>query len=178
MKRKNIIIIILILTIIVTIKYFNNVLKEEENLVENSVYYAKNMPHAKDKHPVLIMLIDNLKYINQPKIDGISYKIDGSNSIINTNIESNFSYITTSNNRTTNGYLYKSKNNFHYEFDYNFNLIYSTQNRTNNIDISTVDEAAIIDEIYEFVKPIVDSQTEPEVNLQEEFNKRYKERFN
>ncbi|MBF0714420.1 hypothetical protein HZY83_06995, partial [Gemella sp. GH3] len=38
------------------------------NLKSNAVYYAKNMPRGEGQEPELIMLIDNLWWVDNPDI--------------------------------------------------------------------------------------------------------------
>ena len=149
--------------------------KIEDNLKANSVYYAKNIPHAKDKRLVLSTLIDNLEYINKPKVNNLRYDIDGLNFIIKSNNKEDKAAFG---NLLDDNYNYENEKHNSYILNKNFKLVKILDENYNYIDLSTVDEQAIIDEIYELVKPVIDSQTEPEENLQEEFNKRYKDRFN
>ena len=44
------------------------------NLIENSVYYAIHIEHAKGTHPDFAMVIDNMNTIKQPKVDKVVYR--------------------------------------------------------------------------------------------------------
>ncbi|MBF0713391.1 hypothetical protein HZY83_01625, partial [Gemella sp. GH3] len=52
------------------------------NLKSNAVYYAKNMPRGEGQEPELIMLIDNLWWVDNPNIEELKYDIDGTRDII------------------------------------------------------------------------------------------------
>ena len=47
------------------------------NLKSNSVYYAKNTPHKEGTEPVLMMVVDNLEWIYNPKVKTLKYDFDG-----------------------------------------------------------------------------------------------------
>ena len=40
-----------------------------ENIKRNSVYYAKHTPHKEGTEPVLMMVVDNLFWIDTPEIE-------------------------------------------------------------------------------------------------------------
>ena len=149
------------------------------NLLSNSVYYAQRMPHKEGTEPDLVMLIENMGEIYTPKIEGIRYDDDGANFIENS-IENS---IDSSGNPTSfgefdGGYGYSDKNDVSYKFDKNFELEWALDKEYKEIDTATIDEKKIKGEIRETLKPILDVQSKPVVNLQWLFNMKYQDRFN
>ena len=149
------------------------------NLLSNSVYYAQRMPHKEGTEPDLVMLIENMGEIYAPKIEGIRYDDDGANFIENS-IENS---IDSSGNPTSfgefdGGYGYSDKNDVSYKFDKNFELEWALDKEYKEIDTATIDEKKIKGEIRETLKPILDVQSKPVVNLQWLFNMKYQDRFN
>lgn len=145
------------------------------NLLSNSVYYAQRMPHKEGTEPDLVMLIENMGSIYTPKIEGIRYDDDGANFIENS-IDS--SGHPTSFSEFGGGYHYSDKNNVSYKFDKNFELEWVLDKEYKKIDTATIDETKIKGEIRETLKPILDVQSKPLINLQWLFNKKYQDRFN
>ena len=144
------------------------------NLLSNSVYYAQRMPHKEGTEPDLVMLIENMGEIYTPKIEGIRYD-DGAKFIENS--------IDSSGNPTSfgefdGGYGYSDKNDVSYKFDKNFELEWTLDKEYKEIDLATIDETKIKGEIRETLKPILDVQSKPVVNLQWLFNMKYQDRFN
>ena len=144
------------------------------NLLSNSVYYAQRMPHKEGTEPDLVMLIENMGEIYTPKIEGIRYD-DGANYIENS-IDS--SDCPTSFGEFDGGYHYSDKNDVSYKFDKNFELEWALDKDYKKIDLATIDETKIKGEIRETLKPILDVQSKPLINLQWLFNKKYQDRFN
>ena len=149
------------------------------NLLSNSVYYAQRMPHKEGTEPDLVMLIENMWWVYTPKIEGIRYDDDGANFIENS-IENS---IDSSGNPTSfgefdGGYGYSDKNDVSYKFDKNFELEWALDKEYKKIDTATIDETKIKGEIRETLKPILDVQSKPLINLQWLFNKKYQDRFN
>ena len=144
------------------------------NLLSNSVYYAQRMPHKEGTEPDLVMLIENMGEIYTPKIEGIRYD-DGANFIENS-IDSSGN--PTSFGEFVGGYSYSDKNDVSYKFDKNFELEWALDKEYKKIDTATIDETKIKGEIRETLKPILDVQSKPVVNLQWLFNMKYQDRFN
>ena len=145
------------------------------NLLSNSVYYAQRMPHKEGTEPDLVMLIENMWWVDTPKIEGIRYDDDGVNFIENS-IDS--SGHPTSFGEFDGGYHYSDKNDVSYKFDKNFELEWALDKDYKKIDLTTIDETKIKGEIRETLKPILDVQSKPLINLQWLFNKKYQDRFN
>ena len=145
------------------------------NLLSNSVYYAQRMPHKEGTEPDLVMLIENMGSIYTPKIEGIRYDDDGANFIENS-IDS--SGHPTSFGEFDGGYHYNDKNDVSYKLDKNFELEWAIDKDYKKINLATVDEKKIKEEIRETVQPVLDVQSKPLINLQWLFNKKYQDRFN
>ena len=77
--------------------------------------------------------------------------------------------------------IYISNERQNYYFDENFKLkkVVDFGNNMQHIDISTVDENKIKEEIYENFKPILEEleNNEPDINLQWIFNLVYRDRI-
>ena len=145
------------------------------NLKYYSVYYAQQMPHKEGTEPDLVMLIENMGEIYTPKIEGIRYDDDGANFIENSIDSSGY---PTSFGEFVGGYSYSDKNDVSYRFDKNFELEWALDKEYKKIDTATIDETKIKGEIRETLKPILDVQSKPVVNLQWLFNMKYQDRFN
>ena len=150
-----------------------------DNIKSNSVYYAKHTPHKEGTEPVLMMLVDNLFWINTPEIDGIEYDFDGPPCV----------QFFTSNGKQT-GYIApfcgydKNKKNYIYVdneceisliLDCNFNPDI-TQNH--GYEIAKLGNKEIKQKLYNDLQPIIDAQRKPKVNLQWLFDIVYKDKFN
>ena len=145
------------------------------NLLSNSVYYAQRMPHKEGTEPDLVMLIENMGSVYTPKIEGIRYDDDGRNFIENS---TNQTGKPTSFDEFAGGYGYSDQNDVTYKFNKNFDLEWALDKDYKKIDIATIDETKIKGEIRETLKPILDVQSKPLINLQWLFNKKYQDRFN
>lgn len=145
------------------------------NLLSNSVYYAQRMPHKEGTEPDLVMLIENMGEIYTPKMEGIRYDDDGANYIENSIDSSGY---PTSFGEFNGGYHYSDKNDVSYKFNKNFELEWALDKDYKKIDLATIDETKIKGEIRETLKPILDLQSKPLINLQWLFNKKYQDRFN
>ena len=145
------------------------------NLLSNSVYYAQRMPHKEGTEPDLVMLIENMWWIYTPEIEGIRYDDDGRNFIENS---TNMIGKPTNFSEFDGGYHYSDKNDVSYKFDKNFELEWALDKEYKKIDTATIDETKIKGEIRETLKPILDVQSKPLINLQWLFNKKYQDRFN
>lgn len=64
------------------------------NLKCNTVYYAKNMPRGEGQEPEIIMLIENMNWVDTPYIEYIEYKSRGKNAIINSHTQEVFTIST------------------------------------------------------------------------------------
>ena len=82
------------------------------NLKYHSVYYAQHIPHKVGTEPDLVMLVENMRWIYTPEIDGIRYDDDGTNAIINTKSKS---FLT----KSSGSFLY-DKDNMTIGFDSTF----------------------------------------------------------
>ena len=145
------------------------------NLKYYSVYYAQQMPHKEGTEPDLVMLIENMWWIYTPEIEGIRYDDDGRNFIENS---TNMIGKPTNFSEFDGGYHYSDKNDVSYKFDKNFELEWALDKEYKKIDTATIDETKIKGEIRETLKPILDVQSKPLINLQWLFNKKYQDRFN
>ena len=144
------------------------------NLKYYSVYYAQQMPHKEGTEPDLVMLIENMGSIYTPKIEGIRYD-DGRNFIENS---TNLTGKPTNFDEFVGGYGYSDQNDVTYKFNKNFSLEWAIDKHYKKIDIATIDEKKIKEEIRETVQPVLDVQPKPLINLQWLFNKKYQDRFN
>lgn len=145
------------------------------SLLSNSVYYAQRMSYKEGTEPDLVMLIENMGEIYTPKIEGIRYDDDGANFIENSIDSSGY---PTSFGESVGGYSYSDKNDVSYKFNKNFELEWALDKDYKKIDLATIDETKIKGEIRETLKPILEVQSKPVVNLQWLFNKKYQDRFN
>ena len=145
------------------------------NLKYYSVYYAQQMPHKEGTEPDLVMLIENMGSIYTPKIKGIRYDDDGRNFIENS---TNLTGKPTNFDEFVGGYGYSDQNDVTYKFNKNFELEWAIDKDYKKIDLATVDEKKIKEEIRETVQPVLDVQSKPLINLQWLFNKMYQDRFN
>ena len=145
------------------------------NLKYYSVYYAQQMPHKEGTEPDLVMLIENMGEIYTPKIEGIRYDDDGRNFIENS---TNLTGKPTNFSEFDGGYHYSDKNDVSYKFDKNFELEWALDKDYKKIDTTIIDEKKIKEEIRETVQPVLDVQSNPLINLQWLFNKKYQDRFN
>lgn len=148
-----------------------------DNIKSNSVYYAKHTPHKEGTEPVLMMLVDNLFWINTPEIDGIEYRFDGGNSIDNKNCkgggETNFI-----GGREGKQYIFFDNKMTYYEFNKKFDLTYSVDKNLNKKNLDQAELLNLKKEIYNSVQPVIDAQRKPKVNLQWLFDIVYKDKFN
>ena len=145
------------------------------NLKYYSVYYAQQMPHKEGTEPDLVMLIENMGAIHTPKIEGIRYDDDGRNFIENS---TNLTGKPTNFDEFVGGYGYSDQNDVTYKFNKNFELEWAIDKDYKKIDLATVDEKKIKEEIRETVQPVLDVQSKPLINLQWLFNMKYQDRFN
>ena len=143
------------------------------NLNSNSVYYAKHMLRGEGQQPELIMLIDNLYWVQNPEIDGIKYDFDGTN-VISFNNKQFFGNVYSDEVE----YSYRNQNEIFYRFNKKFELLHVTDaNNWEGIALNSVDYSEVISEIKELLAPIIDEQPEPSINLQWLFNLIYEDDF-
>ena len=165
--------IILVILVLVTIYFIG-----DTNLKGNSVYYAKHSPSSNVRDLELMMFTENLDHLG--KKDGFKYKhkIQENKTVQNVEKDVYFSYEFYEN---MNIYIYGDEKRKDYYFDENFKLkkVVDFGNNMQHIDISTVDENKIKEEIYEDFKPILKESEEnkPFINLQWIFNWVYRDRI-
>ena len=150
----------------------------DTNLKGKSVYYAKHSPSSNTRDLEIMMLVENIQ--KSADREGFSYRLDGDKTIQNTtkNVYLSYGYSV---NDANYEYAYMYEDGLDYYFDENFKLkkVVDFANDMQRIDISTVDENKIKEEIYEDFKPILKESEEnkPFINLQWIFNWVYKDRI-
>ena len=150
----------------------------DTNLKGNSVYYAKHSPSSNVRDLELMMFTENLDILG--KKDGFKYKhkIQEDKSVQNVKKNVYFGYSLYDDGKK---YIYMDSDDKDYYFDENFKLkkVIDFGNNMQHIDISTVDENKIKEEIYENFKPILEEleNNEPSINLQWIFNWVYRDRI-
>ena len=165
--------IIIVILALVTIWFIG-----DANLKGNSVYYAKHSPSSNVRDLEIMMLVENIQ--KSADREGFSYRLDGNKTIKNTtkNVYLSYGYSV---NAANYEYVYISNERQYYYFDENFKLkkVVDVGNNRQHIDISTVDENKIKEEIYENFKPILKESEEnkPFINLQWIFNWVYRDRI-
>ena len=170
--RKMIKKIIIVILVLATIYFIGDI-----NLKGSSVYYAKHSPSSNVRDLELMMLVENIQA--SAEREGFSYEVDGDKTIQNTtkNVYLSYGYSVNDDNE----YVYISNERQNYYFDENFKLkkVVDFGNNMQRIDISTVDENKIKEEIYEDFKPILKESEEnkPFINLQWIFNWVYRDRI-
>ena len=165
--------IILVILALATIYFIG-----DTNLKGNSVYYAKHSPSSNVRDLELMMFTENLDILD--KKDGFKYKHKIQENKTVQNVEKNV-YFTYKFYENAHTYKYKDDRRKNYYFDENFKLkkVVDVGNNRQNVDISTVDENKIKEEIYENFKPILKELEEekPFINLQWIFNWVYRDRI-
>ena len=165
--------IIIVILALVTIWFIG-----DANLKGNSVYYAKHSPSSNVRDLEFMMFTENLDILD--KKDGFKYKHKIQKDKLVQNVEKNvyFGYSLYDDGKK---YVYISNERQYYYFDENFKLkkVVDVGNNRQRIDISTVDENKIKEEIYEDFKPILKESEEnkPFINLQWIFNWVYRDRI-
>ena len=160
------------------------------NLTENSVYYAMHIEHSKGTHPDFAMVIDNMNTIKQPKVDKVVYRpesgkegaFSGRVYIYNEaySVDGKTPELYMGYGDDDDAYIYIDNRGIRYEFDKAFKLRRASDYDTHDeIDIHTVDEKAISDELYKYFGFLIKANDKkPRINLQGLFNKKYYKRFN
>ena len=165
--------IILVILALATIWFIG-----DTNLKGNSVYYAKHSLSSNVRDLELMMFTENLDHLG--KKDGFKYKHKIQEIKTVQNVEKNV-YFTYQFYENAHTYNYGDDKRKHYYFDENFKLkeVVDVGNNRQHIDISTVDENKIKEEIYENFKPILKESEEnkPFINLQWIFNWVYRDRI-
>ena len=150
----------------------------DTNLKGNSVYYAKHSPSSNVRDLELMIFTENLDILG--KKDGFKYKHKIQENKTVQNVEKNV-YFTYEFYENAHTYKYSDDKRKNYYFDENFKLkkVVDVGNNRQHIDISTVDENKIKEEIYEDFKPILKESEEnkPFINLQWIFNWVYRDRI-
>ena len=150
-----------------------------DNMKRNSVYYAKHTPHKEGTEPVLMMVVDNLEWIYNPKVKTLKYDFDGQPCV----------QFYTSNGKQTGfiiPYLDDKKRYMYADnewgisliLDCNFNPEIAHNDRHEKIQITKLDNKGIKHSLYNKLQPIIDAQRKPKVNLQWLFDIVYKDKFN
>ena len=170
--------IILVILALATICFIG-----DTNLKGNSVYYAKHSPSSNVRDLEFMMFAENLDILD--KKDGFKYKhkIQEDKSVQNVKKNVYFGYSLYDDGKK---YVYisnerQNSDDKDYYFDENFKLkkVIDFGNNMQHIDISTIDENKIKEEIYENFKPILEEleNNEPSINLQWIFNWVYRDRI-
>ena len=165
--------IIIVILALATIWFIGDI-----NLKGSSVYYAKHSPSSNVRDLELMMFTENLDHLG--KKDGFKYKHKIQEIKTVQNVEKNV-YFTYQFYENAHTYNYGDDKRKHYYFDENFKLkeVVDVVNNRQYVDISTVDENKIKEEIYENFKPILEEleNNEPYINLQWIFNRVYRDRI-
>ena len=160
------------------------------NLIENSVYYAIHIEHAKGTHPDFAMVIDNMNTIKQPKVDKVVYRpesgkegaFSGRVYIYNEaySVDGKTPELYMGYGDDDDAYIYIDNRGIRYEFDKAFKLRRAYDDDSDDeIDIHTIDEKAISDELYKYFGFLIKANDKkPKINLQWLFNKKCYKRFN
>ena len=165
--------IILVILALATIYFIG-----DTNLKGNSVYYAKHSSSSNTRDLELMMFTENLDILD--KKDGFKYKHKIQEDKTVQNVEKNvyFGYSMYDDGKK---YVYISNERQNYYFNdlFMFEDIIDFGNGMKHIDISTVDENKLKEEIYEDFKPILEEleNNEPDINLQWIFNWVYRDRI-
>ena len=165
--------IILVILALATIWFIGDI-----NLKGSSVYYAKHSSSSNTRDLEIMMLVENIWA--RADREGFSYEVDGDKTIQNTTKNVYLSYGHSVNDDNYE-YAYMHEDGLDYYFDDNFKLkkVVDVGNNRQYVDISTVDENKIKEEIYEDFKPILKESEEnkPFINLQWIFNWVYRDRI-
>ena len=166
--------ILFISLLVLTSLYTIGTIFVEENLAKYTVYYAQRMPHAKDKHPLPFLILEELDFLEKPKDIGYSYDTYESPIIYSDKeyLQRFSDSIVYRNNRDT--YFFSSTN-------HKFTGV-GTENgiftEPSEKEFSSVNVDAVWRDIDSFLEPFIERQPKPKVNLQWLFNWRYEKRFN
>ncbi|WP_242258318.1 hypothetical protein [Streptococcus thoraltensis] len=157
MKKK-----LFIILIVLSVVYMVGTIFVEENLAKYTVYYAQRMPHAKDKHPLPFLILEELDFLEKPKDIGYSY--DTYESPI---IYSDKEYLQ----RFSGSIKYRSVDGNRYNFssDTHKFIGVGTENGTftesNEKEFSSVNVDEVWRDIDSFLEPFIKRQPKPTINL-------------
>jgi hypothetical protein len=161
----------------------------KRNLMQHAVYYAMHIEHAKGTHPDFAIVIDNMERIKQPKVNKVVYRPDSGLSGAFSGRVYIYNEAYSVDGKTPeiymghgddDAYIYIDNRGIIYEFDKAFKLRRASDYDTHDeIDIHTIDEKAISDELYKYFGFLIKANDKkPKINLQWLFNKKYHKRFN
>ena len=152
------------------------------NLRKYSVYYAHNMEHKDGTHPELAMALENMGVIYKPNKKNIRYREDGGYTICKNFLDSEQFSINYNRGERELFYGYYDITYKSYYFNGAFKLthVYDSSVGHDKIDIKTVDQDTLYEDIYKNFGFIVEANVnrKPRINLQRQFNKKYYKRFN
>ncbi|MGV3010540.1 hypothetical protein [Streptococcus thoraltensis] len=160
--------------LLLTLLYMVGTIFVEENLAKYTVYYAQRMPHAKDKHPVPFLILEELDFLEKPK--GIGYSYDTYESPI---IYSKKEYLQ----RSSYSIMYRSQVGNTYDFSSTSHKFIGigtdkgTFTKPNEKEFKSVNVDEVWRDIDSFLEPFIKRQPKPTINLQWLFNWRYEKRF-
>ena len=167
--------IILVILALATIYFIGDIY-----LKGNSVYYAKHSPSSNTRDLEIMMLVENIQASADREEFSYRHRLGRDKTIKNTT-KNVYLLSRYSVNDANYEYVYISNERQYYYFDENFKLkkVVDFANDRQRIDISTVDENKIKEEIYENFKPILEEleSYEPSINLQWIFNWVYRDRI-
>ena len=157
--------------------------------MQHAVYYAMHIEHSKGTHPDFAIVIDNMERIKQPKVDKVVYKKESGKDGAFSGRVFIFNKAYSIDGKTPelylgygdeDAYIYIDNRGIRYEFDESFKLRSAYDDDScDEIDIHTIDEKAISDELYKYFGFLIKANNkEPKINLQWLFNKKYYKRFN
>ncbi|MDY4762194.1 hypothetical protein [Streptococcus thoraltensis] len=157
-----------------TLLYMVGTIFVEENLAKYTVYYAQRMPHAKDKHPLPFLVLEELYFLEKPKNIGYSYDLYESH-IIYSDKEYLQMFSDSIKYRSVDGNRYNFSSDTH-----KFTGV-GTENGNftdpNEKEFRSVNVAEVWRDIDSFLEPFIKRQPKPTINLQWLFNWRYEKRF-
>lgn len=139
------------------------------NLKSNSVYYAKNVNGIDNQYLVLSMAIKNFNKIDINDINELKFDVDGNIAIKNSN-----GLMLTTGER---GYIF-SIDDTDYLLDKELNIINATEISTSRSYKSDYNEKKVVEtKLKDLLKPIIDNQKKPIINLQWLFNLIYHDKI-
>lgn len=154
-----------------------------------SVYYAKHIKHNPNIDPEVIMVMKNLKAIEKPKDDSFVYKYKDfymSNykyyKVKKLNKKNHMKdlepYIEFKNNSGEYEYIeFGNHDRTRYVFDTDYKIRFVKKKDRSDVNLKTVNEKRVKQEMRGILQPIIDAQPEPKVNLQWVFNWMYGDYF-
>lgn len=137
------------------------------NLMTHAVYYGRHTPQREGAEVDIMMLVDHFEWASTPEIEGLAYDIDGNNNISKVVDGQHVAYL--SNIAAGEGkteFWYSDTRRLDYKFDDRFELKTVLTEDFKRVDVSTIDETAIKQEIRAMVQPLLDRQPKPIINLQ------------